>query len=128
MAGNPAPATIRLWLLALIAAGVAAITVSNVVNTAYLASGSSQARVSRAATLQAVRLLVECTTAPALREPPERHPKASDCWVRSQKQQADIVGQPRAPINTVTVAAAACGADHPGDVSATLACVRIAIR
>lgn len=71
------------------------------------------------------RLLVECTTAPQFRQPPEDLKKvpANDCYTRQQKAGADFVGQPAGPINTVTVIAAACGAQNPGDIRATRACV-----
>jgi hypothetical protein len=87
----------------------------------YLADSVQPAQQSR-------DLLVECVTPPLLRNPPVVHPKPGDCYVRSQAQQGDVIGEPRGPINTVAVAAAACGAAHPGDVAATLRCTREAVR
>jgi hypothetical protein len=70
------------------------------------------------------RLLVECTTAPSLREPPVKEPKPSDCYVRTQAQQADVIGVPSGPINEVVVLAAACARQAPNDTEAEIrACV-----
>jgi hypothetical protein len=74
------------------------------------------------------QLLIDCTTAPALRDPPVLHPKPTDCYLRQQSSAAALVGQPSGPINTVAVAAAACGAAHPGDVAATRICVLRSLR
>jgi hypothetical protein len=73
---------------------------------------------------QQSRILIECTTPPGARTPPEDHPLPNDCFVRSQKSTASILMN----VNRVSVAAAACGADHPGDVDATEECVKVAIK
>lgn len=65
-------------------------------------------------------LILECTTPPSEREPPVRKPEPDDCYVRANSRTGDAV----ASINEVSIAAAACGAAHPGDVKATEACVR----
>jgi hypothetical protein len=65
------------------------------------------------------KLLVECTTPPAARKPPIEHPLKDDCYIRSQQQSAGAIND----ISAITVAAAACGASHPGDVDGTRACV-----
>lgn len=89
-----------------------------------LLNNSEQARASRVSTAASLRLLVECTTPPNQRTPPEPHPSATDCYVRNQAAQAGFLGEPRGPINTVAVAAAACGAANPGDVAGTRRCVQ----
>lgn len=63
------------------------------------------------------RLLVECTTDPALREPPVRNPKPSDCYVRDQARQAGLVGDPEAPINNVVILASACARQPTNDTA-----------
>lgn len=64
-------------------------------------------------------LLVQCTTAPGDRRPPVDTDDAADCYVRSQRQTGRVVSN----ISSISIAAAACGAAHPGDVKATEACV-----
>lgn len=102
-----------------------------------LLNNSDEARAQRdrqlaqGAQVQALAtLLVECTTRPDLREPPvdPSHLPADDCYRRQQQAQGDLVGIPKGPINTVAVAAAACGAAHPGDVAATLKCTQAAVQ
>ena len=66
-----------------------------------------------------VRLLVECTTDPRDRKPPEQA-KPGDCFVRGTTRTGTAVQT----LNQVTIAAAACGAEHPGNVPATERCVR----
>ena len=87
-------------------------------------------QLAQGAQVQALAtLLVECTTRPDLRQPPvapEDLP-ADDCYRRQQAATGDLVGDPKGPINTVAVAAAACGSAHPGDVPATLRCTRAAV-
>jgi hypothetical protein len=46
-----------------------------------------------------------------------------ECFEQAAKRQAQVIGEPVAPINNVAVVAAACGAAHPGDIAATRACV-----
>lgn len=97
---------------------------------------NKQAQQAREALLSQSELLVECTTRPDLRKPPAKDvsPKvpglqvgADDCYSRQQTAQGDIVGEPEGPLNTVAVAAAACGAAHPGDFAATFKCTTEAL-
>jgi hypothetical protein len=117
---RPEPERARLWLLGIGVGCLVGITVLTGLTAVYVADSIAPAAQSR-------DLLVECVTPPNLRTPPVHHPKPSDCYVRSQAQQGDIIGEPQGPINTVAVAAAACGAAHPGDVAATLRCTREAV-
>lgn len=69
-------------------------------------------------------LLVECTTAPEVRQPPVKHPAPTDCYVRTHAETDDIVGEPAGPINEVVVLAAACARVLPNDTEAEIrACV-----
>lgn len=72
-------------------------------------------------------LLVECIVAPDKREPPVRDPKPGDCYLSQQSRQGDLLGEPQAPINTVSVAAAACAVANDGDQAATLRCTLAAV-
>jgi hypothetical protein len=119
---------LRLWLLGIGVGCLVGIGVLTGLAAVYVANSVGPAQQSRDAQLKALRLLVECTTPPQERKPPEPNPKADDCYVRSQRAQAGILGEPKGPINTVAVAAAACGAAHPGDVPATLLCTKAAMR
>ena len=110
----------RLWLYGIGVGALVGVAAMNTLTTIYVADSIKPAQQSR-------DLLVECVTPPNLRTPPETHPPAGDCWVRSNAQQGDLIGEPKGPINTVAVAAAACGAAHPGDVPATLRCTREAV-
>lgn len=120
LSAMPSPESIRLWLRAILVGAVVGILVLVGVGVIYLANSVRPAQQSR-------DLLVECITPPNLRTPPVRHPPASDCYVRSRAEQGELLGEPKGPINTVAVAAAACGAAHPGDVAATLRCTRAAV-
>lgn len=121
------PEKVRLWLLAALIGAIVGIGALTAVGVVYVADSVQPAQDARDAQQKALRLLIECTTAPALRDPPETRPLQDDCYLRQQRAQAGVVGEPRGPINTVAVAAAACGAAHPGDVAATLRCVRQAV-
>jgi len=110
----------RLWLYGIGVGALVGVAAMNTLTTIYVADSVRPAQESRT-------LLVECVTPPGLRTPPEDHPRPDDCYVRSQTQQGDVIGEPKAGINTVSVAAAACGAAHPGDVPATLRCTRKAV-
>ena len=65
------------------------------------------------------QLLVECTTAPAERNPPATATGNDDCYVRSEARTRAAVSQ----IGELSTAAAACGAANPGDVARTRNCV-----
>jgi hypothetical protein len=117
----------RLWLWGAVLGVMVTIAVLAGLTAVYVADSVRPAQESRQALQRALRLLVECTTAPELRDPPETQPLADDCYLRQQRAQSKIVGEPDGPINTVAVAASACGAAHPGDVAATLRCVREAV-
>lgn len=67
-------------------------------------------------------LLVECTTPPELRHPPvvvKPGKTGADCYLRSRQETGKVVKS----IRDISVAAAACGAAHPGDIDETEACV-----
>jgi hypothetical protein len=130
------PRAIQLYLLAIGVAALVTAAVASTVGVTILLGNSHKATQQRAdqlvqgkQTQELARLLVECTTSPELREPPERTDTVSprDCYLRQQANTASVVGDPAGPINTVAVAAAACGAAHPGDVPATLQCTRAAV-
>lgn len=118
---------VRLWLWAAVLGVLVTIAVLAGLTAVYVADSVRPAQESRQVQQRALRLLVECTTAPALRDPPETQPLQNDCYLRQQRSQSKILGEPSGPINTVAVAASACGAAHPGDVAATLRCVREAV-
>lgn len=110
----------RLWLWGIVVGALVFLCVLAGITAVYVADSVGPAQESR-------DLLIECITPPELRVPPNPKPPASDCWVRSHAQQDDLLGEPKGPINAVTVAAAACGAANPGDVPATLRCTREAV-
>lgn len=113
----------RLWLQTLLVFAVVTTLVLSCVATVVLLKNSQAAKRDRLVQSAALRLLVECTTPPDQRKPPELHAPATDCYVRNQAASASVIGEPKAPINTVSILAASCGAAHPGDGPATLACV-----
>jgi Tfp pilus assembly protein PilN len=124
---RPTDGTLRLWMLAAMLGVVVGVGVLLAVGIVVLLDNSRKAVEQRAAQLELSQLLVECTTRPDLREPPITRPKPSDCYVRQQAELSKTLGEPNGPINTVAVAAAACGAANPGDVPATLACTKRAV-
>lgn len=71
--------------------------------------------------------LTECTTPPHQRHPRPEKPEPDDCWVQSQRRTADVLGEPRGPINTVVVIATACAVRHDGDQEDTLRCTQAAL-
>lgn len=83
-----------------------------------------QAEEQRSNSRAVLQILAECTTPPEERKPPVEVTNAdSDCYTRSLKRTGQAVGQ----IGDLSILAAACGAAHPGDVSATRACVEHAM-
>jgi len=69
-------------------------------------------------------LLTECTTPPEERHPPvQLGPRVDDCFLRTERQQAESVGE----IGNLSTIAAACGAANPGDIPKTRECVDRAI-
>jgi hypothetical protein len=67
-------------------------------------------------------ILVQCTTPPELRHPPvvlDKKGAAQDCYARTRAETGQVVSN----IRTISIAAAACGAAHPGDVKETEDCV-----
>ena len=70
------------------------------------------------------RILVECTTPPEARTPPNTHPSPNDCYTLSKQRTDQFIGS----ISEVSIAAAACGAAHPGDIPATRRCVEDTIK
>lgn len=80
----------------------------------YLVQVAQEAKAQRV-------LLIECTTAPELREPPLLDPAPSDCFLRARAETADrTVGA----INNVVVLAAACARRPDIDTAAEIrACV-----
>jgi len=68
------------------------------------------------------KLVAECTTPPELRHPPvviDPSRAAQDCYLRSRQSSSSTIET----LNKVTIAAAACGAAHPGNVAETRKCV-----
>jgi hypothetical protein len=68
------------------------------------------------------KLLVECTTPPELRRPPvvvEQKDPALDCYLRTKQNTNKVIDN----VKEISIAAAACGAAYPGDVTKTQACV-----
>lgn len=88
---------------------------------------STIAKASRSDQEQALQLLIECTTAPALRDPPETHVPKTDCYTRQQDASATFTA-PDSPYASLIGAAASCGAAHPNDIPATLQCVLVALK
>ena len=116
----------RLWALGALYGMVVATLAFVIVGQVAQARVQDQQTVllqnaeqDRADIEQVVRLLVECTTDPRDRKPPEAS-TPQDCFVRGTTRTGDAVQT----LNQVTIAAAACGADHPGNVPATKRCVR----
>lgn len=90
---------------------------------------SATARAQRQKQIEVAQLLVECTTPPGDRKPPVKvTDEQADCYTRNLERQAQVLGDPAAPINDVSIIAAACGAAHPGDITATRACVLRGLR
>lgn len=87
-------------------------------------SSSKQAAEDRRVLRDQTSLIVECTTAPADREPPVVDPSPLDCFLRQEARSATTVGG----LTSYVVAAAACGAAHPGDVTGTRRCTTSALR
>lgn len=112
----------RLWMQALVVFAVVTTLVLSSIGTVVLLRNSQAAKVDRKVQATSLRVLVECTTPPNLRHPPETHPTADDCYVRSQSSTANLIA-PTGPLSPLLSAAAACGAAHPGDIQATRECV-----
>lgn len=120
--------TWRLIGWAVIVGAVVAALVMMSVAVLLLLGNSEQAKQQRDAQAATLRVLVECTTSPALRDPPEKHPSANDCYLRQTRAQGDVLGQPPGPLKPYLLFAATCGAAHPGDINATSKCVAEALR
>lgn len=118
---------LALWVQALLVFAIVVTLVLVATSTGLLLDNARKATQQRADVARQARLLVECTTPPRLRKPPERHVPATDCYARQQTARASLLGDPPGPINTVVVAAAACGAAHPGNIKATRSCVKAAL-
>jgi hypothetical protein len=109
--------TLRIRALAFVFGGAAIVAMLGL-----LVVNSSTGLAARSTNAKSLRLLVECTTAPELRDPPEHNVPASDCYSRQQKAQASFTA-PDGPFASLVAAAAACGAAHPGDIAATQTCI-----
>jgi len=92
-----------------------------------LVYNSTTAKASRSDQSRALRLLIECTTAPELRVPPEKHVPKTDCYSRQQEATATFTA-PNSPFASLISAASACGAAHPNDTDETLKCVIAALK
>jgi hypothetical protein len=114
--------TLRIRALAFVFGGAAVVAMLGL-----LVVNSSTGLAARSTNAKSLRLLVECTTAPELRDPPERNVPASDCYSRQQKAQASFTA-PDGPFANLITAASACGAANPGDLAATRACVVKALK
>lgn len=110
----------------IVGAVVAALVMMSVA-VLLLLGNSTEAKKQRETQAATLRVLVECTTPPALRNPPEKHVKPDDCFVRQQAATADFAAA-NGPLSPLLGAAAACGAAHPGDIPATRACVLKGLR
>lgn len=117
----------RLWVQALVVFAVVTTLVLSSIGTIVLLRNSQAAKADRKVQATSLRVLVECTTPPLLRTPPEKHPKASDCYLRQQAATAGFTAAD-GPLSPLLSAAAACGAAHPGDIPATRACVLKGLR
>jgi len=112
----------RLWVQAVLVFAVVTTLVLTSIGTVVLLRNSQRAAKDRRVAAASLRLLVECTTAPAQRIPPERHVPADDCYLRQQKA-AGAFTDPTGPLAALVAAAAACGSAHPGDIPATRGCI-----
>lgn len=99
-------AKLRYWRVSTAALIVTLIVVGLGVYRLNLLSRS--AAQQREAQYQLSQLILECTTAPGLRNPPVKNPDSTDCYVRGQQQLATTIGDPAGPINNVIILAAAC--------------------
>ncbi len=98
---RPTPEQSRNVMVALTLAIVTSVGVLMVVSVILLLAGNEESKNQR-------ELIISCTT------------PSGACYKESQSRTGEVVGS----INEVSIAAAACGAAHPGDVEATEACVR----
>jgi hypothetical protein len=87
-----------------------------------LVYNSTTAKAARSDQSSALRLLVECTTAPSLRNPPEKNVPDSDCYTRQQQASASFTA-PDGPFASLIAAAAACGSAHPNNIPRTRECI-----
>ena len=125
MPAHPSSTTRALLGRALLVGCIAATVVLTIITLNSLVAANREAAKSRQVIQAQTRLLVECTTPPEERTPPLAAAEAGsdDCYVRSSSRTAQAVDS----IGSVVVVAAACGAEHPGDVPATRACVTKAL-
>lgn len=96
--------TQRRYLQAILAiAAVVAIIVLTVLGVVWVSLEKAE---------EQRQLIVSCTT------------PSGECFKRNNARTNEVVGS----INDVSIAAAACGAAHPGDVKATESCVRLTLQ
>lgn len=114
----------RLFLDASMLGIVVTVAVLVVVMLASLLQLEEKADAERRDLLKISAQIAECTTAPELRVPPEPKPTQADCYVQARARSVQLAEA----INRVTIAAAACGARHPGDVPATRQCTERALK
>lgn len=119
---------LALWVQATVVFVVVATLVLMGFSTALLLDSSHKAIQQRAEVTRQTRLIIECTTPPRLRKPPEHHVSPTDCYARQKAARGSLVGTLREALATVTPVSAACGAAHPGNIEATRSCVESALR
>lgn len=87
------------------------VTALAIITLALVLTGVARLNGVADSNRETVRVIRDCTD------------PQGQCFRDAAKRQAAIIGDPAAPINNVTILAAACGAANPGDVPRTRACV-----